>query len=397
MKLAHRLDAIHESATLAVTDRAATLRRQGIDIVSLSAGEPDFDTPEHVKEAAVRALRDGFTKYTAVAGISELREAIAARLQRDYGLTYRPADVVVTTGAKQAIFNLLHALCDPGDEVLFFSPYWVSYPEMVRIVGAVPVAVTCSEAHDFRPDLDAFERAITPRARVLLLNTPVNPTGACFTREDVVRIGEIARRHDLWIISDEIYDRLVYDGACHTSMPTVSEDAYRRTLLVNGMSKSYSMTGWRVGYAAGDAAAIAAAVKLQGQSTSNITSISQKAALAALTGDHSFFAGWVAEFDRRRRFLLERLRRIPGIRCATPRGAYYVFANVSALFGKSAGNRPLRNDADLADALLDQAHVAAVPGTAFGSSQHVRFSYATSIENLGIAIDRMERWAATIH
>jgi aspartate aminotransferase len=259
------------------------------------------------------------------------------------------------------------------------------------------VAVPCDERREFRPDVDALERAVTPRARVLILNSPVNPTGACYTRDDLLAIADVARRHDLWIISDEIYDRLTYDGARHTSVATLSEDAGQRTLLVNGMSKSYAMTGWRVGYAAGPAAVIEAAVRLQGQSTSNITSIAQKAALAAITGDHSFFPGWLAEFDRRRRFLLDRLRRVPGLSCTTPRAAYYVFANVSALFGKSAGGVLLRSDLDVAQALLEQAHVAVVPGEPFGSAAHVRFSYATSMEKLSAALDRVDRWAASAH
>lgn len=396
MKLSKRLAGVKESATLFVTDRAAVMRREGIDVVSLSAGEPDFDTPEHIKEAAIQALRDGFTKYTAVAGILELREAIAARLHRDYALHYRPADIVVTTGAKHAIFNAIHALCDPGDEVLFFSPYWVSYSEMVKIAEATPVPVACSEAEEFRPELAALERAITPKSRVLILNSPCNPTGACLALRDAQEIVRIAERHDLWIISDEIYDRLTYDGTPHHSIPTLGADAFRRTVLVNGMSKSYSMTGWRVGYAAGPAEVIGACARLQGQSTSNVTSIAQKAALAALTGDHSFFAGWLTEFDRRRQFVVERMRRIQGIRCGTPRGAYYVFANVAGLFGRTSQGRVLRTDLDVAAAMLEQAHVAVVPGQAFGSDQHIRLSYATSLQQLDLAMNRLERWAAQI-
>ncbi len=397
MHLNPRLAKLQESATLAVSDRAARMRREGIDVVSLSAGEPDFDTPDHIKEAAIRALREGFTKYTAVAGIPELRQAIADRLRQDYGLRYRPGQVLVSAGAKHAIYNAVQAICGQGDEVIVFTPYWVSYPEIVRVADAVPVFVPCPETNDYRPDLVAFERAIGPRTRAVIVNSPNNPTGACFPREDLEAILALARARDLWVISDEIYDRLLYEGGPHHCMAALGDDAFSRTILINGMSKSYSMTGWRVGYAAGTEELIALATRLQGQSTSNITSISQKAALAALTGDHAFFPVWTAEFDRRRRTVVERLRRLPGVSCRTPKGAYYAFPNVSALFGKSSQGKALRNDLDVATQMLEQAHVAVVPGSAFGSPEHVRLSYATSMELLTTALDRLERWTAQIH
>ncbi len=391
--LAQRLRSLAPSATLAVQARARELRARGVDVISFGAGEPDFDTPERIKAAAVQALRRGETKYTDVAGIPELRAAVCAKLKRDQGLDYDPADVLVSVGAKHTLFNLAVALLDPGDEVLVPSPYWVSYPEQVRLLGAVPVPVPTDEATGFDLDPDRLAAAVTARTRLVVLNSPNNPTGAVFSPSALEAVGRLAVERDLWIVSDECYEALSYGGR-PVSIARLAPEFKRRTVVVNTCSKAYAMTGWRIGYAAGPRALIQAMTTVQSQVTSNPSSVAQWAAVEALAGPQDEVAKMVGEFDRRRRLIVEGLNRLPGVSCATPRGAFYVFPNVSGLLGRRVrlGGTPrvLGGSTDVAEFLLEHARVAVVPGLDFGSDAHVRLSYATSTEAIREGLARME-------
>ncbi len=389
-RIARRVAALVESATLAITERAKQMRAAGVDVVSFGAGEPDWDTPDHVKEAGIEAIRSGKTKYTASSGLLELREAIAAKLAKENGLTYAPAQVLVTTGAKQAIFNVILTLCEEGDEVLVPSPYWVSYPVMVTASGARAVTVETREEDGFRLRPEALTRALTPRSRLLILNSPNNPTGAVMRREDVEEIARIVVANGLYVLSDEIYEKLLFGGARHHSVAQVSREAFERTVVVNGLSKSFAMTGWRMGYAAGPKEVIDAAGRLQAQSTSNPTSISQYAALAALRGPQEFSSRMAKEYEQRRDYVCGRLKEMPGVTCVRPEGAFYVFPNVSKLYGRTLGGRTVASSSQLAEVLLEKAQVAVVPGEAFGSDAHIRLSYATSMESLKKGLDRID-------
>lgn len=383
------------SPTMAIDGRAKKLMAEGVDVVNLSVGEPDFDTPETAKAGGRAAIDQGFTKYTAAAGIMELREAIADKLRRENGLDYTAEEIVVNNGAKHSLFNAFMILLDPGDEVLIQAPYWVSYPEMVKISGGTPVIIKTDASTGFELTPEMIERALTPKTKVINLNNPSNPTGVVYSREKLEAIAEIAVRHNLIIISDEIYERLAYDGKDVVCMATLGPQVRERTITVNGFSKAYAMTGWRLGYTASPKAFAKAMTELQSHSTSGPSSITQKAALAGLRGDQSFLAGMREEFDRRRRFAVERMRSIPGFELeVVPSGAFYVFPNVSKLFGQTIGGRKVETTDDLCLALLDAARVAIVPGSSFGSPEHVRISYATSMEKLSEGLDRIERLLA---
>lgn len=392
MKLARRVSEIEESATLAISEKAAKLRAQGMDVLSLSAGEPDFDTPEHVKQAAVEAIRKGRTKYTASSGILPLRQAVAKKYHSEYGLSYDPSEVLVSTGCKHSIYNALHALLEPGDECLIPAPYWVSYPEMVKTTGAKPVILPTEESEGFKLRPETLRAAITPRTRALILCSPSNPTGLVYAEEELRAMAAVLGKSDLWVVSDEVYEKMVYGAARHVSIATLGPEMRGRTIVVNACSKTYAMTGWRMGFMVGPKEAIAGAAKIQSQSTSNPTSVSQYAALAALEGDQSCVGVMREEYARRREFVLRRLRAIPGVTCLEPWGAFYAFPNVSALYGRRCRGREIRTSADFGEALLEHAHVAVVPGGPFGSDRHVRISYAASIEALGRALDRIERF-----
>lgn len=390
LRLSDRARALKPSATMALDAKAKALRRTGVPVISLAVGEPDFDTPPLIKAAAVEALGKGATKYAEPAGIPELRAAVADKLKRDQGLTYDPAQVLVTTGAKQAIYNALMVLAGPGDEVLIPAPYWVSYPDMVGLTGATPVAVAWGEG--FQPDLKDLERKITPRTRVLLLNTPSNPTGALYPRATLEKAAALAQKHDLAILSDEIYEKLVFGGASHVSVAQVSPDAQARTILVNGCSKSYAMTGWRLGYAAGPQDVIAAMTKLQSQSSSCVTTFVQWAAVKALAEGEASIPPMVKAFDARRKAVHERVSRWPGVKVNEPLGAYYVFPDLSALLGKRLDGQgePVKDDLALSELLLNEAKVAVVPGTPFGAPGHLRLSTAASMETLVKACDAID-------
>ena len=391
MKLAARADKLRPSATLAITAKAKALKAEGIDVVGFGAGEPDFDTPENIKEEAVRAIKEGFTKYTAVGGIDELKSAIINRLKEDYGLKYEKSEITVSCGAKHTLYNLSQVLFEEGDEVIIPSPYWVSYPEQITLAGGLPVIIETEEEKGFKIDLDKLKTLITPKTKALILNYPSNPTGATYTGEELREIADVAVNYGLLIISDEIYDKILYDGLTHTPVATLGEDVKKSTILVNGVSKSYSMTGWRIGFAAGDKRIIGAMSNLQGQSTSNPVSISQKAAIEAFQGPQDEVKRMSKEFERRKNYIVKRLNEIPGFRCFNPQGAFYAFPNISKFFGKKFNGREIRNSLDFTEFLLEEAKVAVVPGAEFGSDNHIRISYATSLEEIKKGVDRIER------
>lgn len=395
MRLSERIAQVAPSATLAVDALVRKARAEGVDVVGFGTGEPDFDTPEHIKEAARRALLEGRTKYTPSAGTRELREAVCLDLGRR-GLSYAPSEVIVSNGAKQSLYNVFQVLLDPGDEVLVPSPYWVSYVEMVRLAGGVPVLVAAEEADGFVPSPGALEAACTPRTRALLINSPANPTGAVWPEELLAAVAELALRRDLTLISDEIYDRLVYGGVAPRSIAALSPEVKERTVVVNGVSKSYAMTGWRIGYAAGPAPLIQAMDNLQSHSTSNPNSIAQAAALCALTGPQEPLEEMRREFEARREIMVQGLNRIPGMSCRRPPGAFYAFPNVSGLLGRVGGGEALTDSTALARFLLTAGRVAVVPGAAFGTDQYLRLSYATSRERIAEGLRRMGEAAALL-
>ena len=400
MVLADRMKTLAPSSTLAVQARAKELRARGIDVISFGAGEPDFDTPERIKDAAVQAMRRGQTKYTEVGGVPELRAAVCAKLKRDNGLDYEPADIVVSVGAKHTLFNLVVALVNPGDEVLVPSPYWVSYPEQARLLGGVPVEVPTSEATGFDLDPDRLAAAVTPRTKLIVLNSPNNPTGAVFSRPALEAVARLAVERRLWVVSDECYEALTFEGR-HLSIASFGPEVKARTIVVNTCSKAYAMTGWRIGYAAGPRALIRAMTDAQSQVTSNPSSIAQWAAVEALTGPQDEVAKMAGEFDRRRRLIIAGLNALPGIRCVMPKGAFYAFANVSGLFGKTwrkpdGGGVSLASSLDVTAFLLEAARVAVVPGRDFGSDAHVRLSYATSDALISEGLARMADALATL-
>ena len=380
--LAERTKLIKPSVTLAIAAKAGKLRSEGIDVINFSAGEPDFDTPEHIKAAAVEALRKGMTKYTDVKGIEPLRAAIAKKYQGDYGLSYRKEDVLVSCGAKHSVYNIFQAIIDPGDEMVIPAPYWVSYSDMALLAGGVPKIIQTDEASGFRIKAEQLAAELTSKTKVFVLNSPCNPTGASYDADELRAIARVLEKHSCLILCDDIYEKIVYDNFRVHNLVALSPALRDRTIIINGVSKTYAMTGWRIGYALGPADVIAAAGKIQSQSTSNPTSIAQAAALEAISGPQNDIAGMVREFQQRRDVIVERLNAIQGMRCFKPQGAFYVFPNVSAFLGRTAKGKKLASPCDLADYLLEEAQVAVVPGEDFGSQEHIRFSYATAIENI---------------
>jgi len=390
MKLAARAGRIVPSPTLSITATAKAMVAQGIDIIDFASGEPDWDTPESVKAAAESAIRSGFTKYTASSGIEELKHAIVEKLAVEQGLQYDTSQILVSCGAKHSLYNLAEALLEASDEVIIPAPYWVSYQDQVLLNDATPVLLQTREAEGYAVSHAALEACVTPRTKAVIVNSPGNPTGATYDRTTLEGIAEVAMRHDLVIISDEIYEKILYDGARHCSIATLGPDVAARTVVVNGVSKAYAMTGWRIGYAAGPKELIAAMASIQSQSTSNPSSISQKAAIAALHGGEAFTQRMVVEFDRRRRLMVERLNKMPGVSCRMPSGAFYAFPNVAGVFTRRHQRGPITTAAELGAYLLNEARVAVVPGEPFGSSSHIRLSYATSMEAIARGLDRME-------
>ncbi|MCK9232403.1 MAG: pyridoxal phosphate-dependent aminotransferase [Syntrophales bacterium] len=389
MNFARRIQRIKPSPTLAITMKANALRSQGRDIIGFGAGEPDFDTPEHIRRAAVEAIEQGFTRYTPVGGIDELKDAVTAKLLRDQGLAYQRSQIVVSCGAKHTLYNLAQVLFEEGDDVIIPAPYWVSYPDIVLLAGANPVILPTREEDGYKVQPSDLVRAFTPATKAVILNSPSNPTGAAYSEAELRALGDVVRDRDIWVISDDIYEKIVYDGFRFHHMAALDERLRAHTLVVNGVSKAYAMTGWRIGYAAGPADVIAAVTKIQSQNTSNTTSISQKAAVAALNGDQGVVGAMVEEFQRRRDVIVAGLNAMEGVRCHTPQGAFYVFPNVARLFGKSYHGRTLTGSADVAAWLLDAANCAVVPGIAFGEDTCIRLSYATSLANIETGLERI--------
>ncbi|MCL1926068.1 MAG: pyridoxal phosphate-dependent aminotransferase [Syntrophorhabdaceae bacterium] len=392
MKLAKRVGNIKPSVTLAITNKAKQMKAQGIDVVGFGAGEPDFDTPDNIKNVAKKALDDGYTKYTPVPGSPELRDAVIAKLKRDNNLDYKRENIIVSTGAKHSIYNAAQAFLEEGDEVVIPAPYWVSYPDITLLAGATPVIVEAKQSTGFKITPGQLENAITPRTKLLVLNSPSNPTGAGYSKAELEALAHVIVKNDITVLSDEIYEKLIYDGFRFVSIASLGEEIKKRTILVNGLSKSHSMTGWRIGYIAAEKDLVSAMSNIQSQSTSNPVSFCDKASIEALNGPQDFLKEWVMEFDRRRRYMVDTLNRMPGIKCLLPQGAFYVFPNFSSCYGKKTpSGKVINGSSDMADYLLEDYKVASVPGIAFGDDACQRLSYATSMKNIEKGLERIEQ------
>ena len=389
--LARRVKAIKTSATIAINEKATRMRARGVDVISFAVGEPDFDTPQNIKKAAVEAIESGFTKYTAVAGIVELKEAIAEKFHNDNGLAYKPAQISVACGAKHALYNIAQVLWDKGDEVIILAPYWVSYTDQVILTGATPVIFDTSKFKNFAIPRDELKALITPRTRAILINSPSNPTGKVYNRSELESIAQLAVENDLLIISDEIYEKILYDGTEFVSIAALGNEIQQRTITVNGVSKAYAMTGWRIGYAAGPEKIIQAMNKIQGQATSAPNSIAQKASIAALCGPQAQVDIMRREYQKRRDYIINELNTIEGIDCNIPSGAFYAYPNVSKLYGSKYGDQVITDSVGFCAYILDETQVALVPGLAFGTDDFVRISYATSMENIKTGMGRIKR------
>jgi len=387
MEIASRLKELTPSLTLAIDSKAKAMKAEGIDVCGFGAGEPDMDTPEHIKAAAITALKNGQTKYTPSSGIPELRKAISEKFSRDNGLAYKPSQVIVSSGAKHSCFNAIAAVINPGDEVIIPAPFWLSYPEMVRLAGGVPVLVQTKEENNWKITAAEFENAMTPCTKMIIINSPGNPTGSVYTREELRAISEVAAEEDIFILSDEIYEKLTYDGAAHVSIASLTPEAYDLTITVNGFSKAYAMTGWRLGYLGAPEPIAKAIDSMQSHMTSNPCSFAQYGGLAALTGDQQGVSDMRDEFDVRRQYMFERISSFSGITAVRPLGAFYVLANISS-FGLKSQN--------FADRLLSKANVAVVPGIAFGDDRTVRLSYATSLDVIKTGLDRLEEFCKSL-
>jgi aspartate aminotransferase len=380
-QLAERATTLTPSLTLAIDAKAKKLKAEGVDVCGFGAGEPDQDTPQHIKDAAAKALADGFTKYTPSSGIPELRAAIAEKLQKENGVAYKPSQVIVNCGAKHSCYNAILATCNAGDEVIIPAPYWLSYPEMVKLAGALPVIIETSEANGFKITPEQFRDAMTPATKMIILNSPGNPTGSVYSKEELLALAEVALEEEILMLSDEIYEKITYDGTAFVSLASLGSEIYDLTITVNGFSKAYAMTGWRLGYIAAPEPIAAAIDSIQSHSTSNPTSFAQKGALAALQGDQTFIGEMVNSFAKRREYMHQKLSSIPGLTCVKPMGAFYMLPNIS---------KTGMNSTQFANRLLDMQQVAVVPGVAFGSDEHVRLSYACSMENIQKGLDRLE-------
>ncbi|AEG60567.1 pyridoxal phosphate-dependent aminotransferase [Desulforamulus ruminis] len=396
MRLAERAMGISPSPTLSIDAKAKQLKASGVKVISFGVGEPDFDTPEHIKEAAIAAIKAGDTRYTPVGGTLKLKEAIIDKLRRENGLEYQPNQIVVSTGAKQSLYNAFQVLCQPGDQVILPAPYWVTHLEQIKLAGAEPVIVQTRQENGFKLTAEELQAAITPKTRVFLLNSPSNPTGGVYQKDELAALGRVLLENNIAVISDEIYEKLMYDGLEHVSIASISPELKENTVVINGVSKAYAMTGWRIGYAAAPAPVAKAMTDLQSHATSNPTSISQAASVAALNGPQEPVQAMVLEFLKRRDYMLERLNAIPGVVCPRPNGAFYLYPNVSSYFGKTHRGQAVNNATDMANLLLEIAEVAVVPGIAFGGDDFIRLSYATSLENIKEGLDRIEKFLAEL-
>lgn len=397
MDFSSKAEQISPSLTLSITAKAKQMKSDGIDVIGFGAGEPDFDTPLNIQEAAVDAIRKGYTRYTAASGIPEFKNAIVEKFKRDNNLNYKSSQIIISTGAKQCLANIFEAILNPQDEVIISSPYWVSYPELVKLSNGIPVFADCTEDNNFKYTKECLEGLVTDKTKAILVNSPNNPTGAIYTKEELIVIAEFARVHDLIIISDEIYEKLNYSNSKHISIASISDDSFNRTIVINGVSKSYAMTGWRIGYAAGNENIIKLMTNIQSHTTSNPNSIAQYASVEALNGDQSTIQMMVSEFRKRRNYMVKKINSIKGICCIEPDGAFYVMINISKLKGKTFNNNLISNSIEFSKLLLNDKKVAVIPGAAFGVDDYIRLSYATSMENIVTGLDRLENFINIIY
>ena len=391
LSISQKAKSVPESATMVISTRARQMRAEGVDVVDFGVGEPDFDTPNHIKEAAIAAIKEGFTKYTPASGIPELKAAIVEKFKKDNGLEYTPAQVAVSCGAKHSIYNILQAVCDPGDEVIFAAPYWVSYIEMAKLASGTSVIVETHPEENYCMSPEAIEKVVSRKTKVLIINTPSNPTGMVYDLERLKAIAKLAVKHQFYVIADEVYEKLMYDGREHCSIAALGDEIKKITIVVNGVSKAYAMTGWRIGYAAGPEDVINAVSRIQSHNTSNPTSISQRAALQALTGPQNEVETMRVEFEKRRDYIASRFDEIETASYVRPQGAFYIFPDVSANYGRTFKGKRIENSMDIADYLLKEVQVAIVPGAAFGYDNCIRLSFATSLEKIKTGLDRIKQ------
>ena len=389
--LSHKNLGIEESMTLAITAKAKQLKESGVNIVSFGAGEPDFNTPKYIRDCAIARIEKGGNGYTEASGLLELKKAVCKKLESDNQLTYKPNQIVISSGAKHSLFNALQAICNPGDEVIIPSPYWVSYYELTKMADAVPVLVEASAANLFKVTRDQLESAVTANTKAILINSPNNPTGAVYTREELQAIGDFATKHDLYIISDEIYEKLIY-GEKHISIASLSDDLYARTIVVNGLSKAYAMTGWRIGYTASSVEIANIMSNVQSHATSNPNTIAQYAGIEALMGDQSAIEEMRVAFEERKAYMVKTIRQIPNVTCVEPKGAFYVMVDISYYKGKSIDGINVENSLDFAAVLIEKANIAVIPGIAFGVDDYIRLSYATSMANIEEGLRRLHQF-----
>ncbi|CAM2975912.1 pyridoxal phosphate-dependent aminotransferase [Hathewaya histolytica] len=390
MLLSKKAMQISPSLTLAITAQAKKMKAEGVDVIGFGAGEPDFNTPENIQQVAIDAIKKGRTRYTAASGIAELKEAIVKKFKEDNLLNYKNSQIIISTGAKQCLGNAFQAILNPGDEVIVPVPYWVSYPELIKLADGVPVFVNSTEENNFKVTIDDLKSKITEKTKAIVLNSPSNPTGAVYTKGELVEISEIAKIHDLIIISDEIYEKLLYGEEKHISIASISEDAFNRTIVINGVSKAYAMTGWRIGYAAATEEIIKLMSNIQSHTTSNPNSIAQYASVEALTGDQKEVNSMVEEFKNRRNFMVDRVNSIENLSCKMPKGAFYVMVNITKCLEKRFNGAIIKSSLDFSKYLLEEEKVAVIPGVAFGTDDFVRLSYATSMENIENGLNRIE-------
>lgn len=389
MNLSKKAGNISPSITLSITAKANELKAQGVDVVSFGAGEPDFNTPQNIINAAIKAMQDGKTKYTPAGGILELKKTICKKFKEDNGLDYTTDQITISTGAKQCLANVFMAILNPGDEILIPIPYWVSYPELVKLADGVPVFVETLKENNYKYTIEDLEKAVSDKTKAVLINSPNNPTGTIYNREELIEIAEFAKKHDLLIISDEIYEKLIYDGEKHISIASLSQDAFERTVVINGVSKTYAMTGWRLGYMAASKEITKLMTSIQSHMTSNVNTIAQYAAIEALNGPIEDLNTMVKEFERRRNFMVDRLGKIDGVSIIKPSGAFYIMVNISSYFNTTFKGEEIKNSLDFSRVLLDEEKVAVIPGAGFGLDEYIRLSYATSMDIIETGIDRI--------
>lgn len=381
---------ISPSLTLSIDAKAKQMKKEGIDIISFGVGEPDFDTPKNIKDAGIEAIKNNHTKYTPISGLIELKEAICNKLYKENGLKYDVENIIISNGAKHSIWNTCQAICNPGDEVIIPTPYWISYPEMVKMADAIPVFVQCSESNEFKLKIEDLLSAITDKTKAIILNSPSNPTGSVYTREELEEIAKIAVEKNILIISDEIYEKLIYDNNKHISVASLNPEIKERTILINGMSKGYAMTGWRIGYTASNAEIAKLMQNIQGHVTSNPNTIAQYASIEALNGDQNTMDDMLISFNERREYMVSKINNIKDLSCIIPKGAFYVMMNISKWIGREIQGIKINNSIDFADVLLTYANIATVPGAAFGADNYIRLSYATSLESIKEGLNRID-------